>query len=670
MPRPVFAFSEFIFDSDTGTLTHKNRESRLPEQTARLLQVLLERSNSLVSRDEIEQVLWPDEQYVNHDQGINVAINRLRQILRDNSRNPQFLKTIPKRGYSFCGEVRVVPDEVRDEYPSQEPIYTLPVPVLPPSPALQVEREPSAWIIPLAELTPLPLEPSLPQPAILRPRRLAVVVGLTTALLLAAVAGIVLWRRSKPATHPLRVGIAPLRAGDDPEARETAEGFRLQLSDAVSRLPGIQVPATGAFISARAEDIPRIARELNLDELLIGSISRQRDGYDLKFELVRAADATHLDSFEFSGLKKDLPAICETLQQDIFHHMQHNSAPLQSSKGSTNDAEAYEYYLQGEYSMLERSPESLRKSLSEFDKAIGRDPNFALAYAGAATAYLKLSEYDSNPRNGLLSRAEEDAQKAIQLDAVLSQAHAVLGVTAYKQDRDFARGEAELREAIRIDPSQAGYRNWLAVLLVDEGRFEESMTELTQAENNAPFWPSVYAMEGLVGVYARQDAVAIKAARHYVDLLPNLPIAHNTMAWIFFETKHYEDAVREWRQMAMLQGDGARVDLENRGLETLRAKGVRAYAQLRLNAIQEKRAASQVNDFMPAEWYACAGKPEQALSELERLAADKDPFILHIGVDPLYDSLHQEPRFLAILNKSGLSIPPSLQRADSHLCEP
>src|ERR1700761_2332754 len=111
MPRAVFSFSEFTFDATTGLLTYRNRESRLPEQTATLLQLLLERPNALVTREDIEQALWPDETYVNHDQGINVAVNRLRQILRDNPKSPQFLRTIPKRDYSFFGEVKVLSDE-------------------------------------------------------------------------------------------------------------------------------------------------------------------------------------------------------------------------------------------------------------------------------------------------------------------------------------------------------------------------------------------------------------------------------------------------------------------------------------------------------------------------------------------------------------------------------
>jgi hypothetical protein len=158
------------------------------------------------------------------------------------------------------------------------------------------------------------------------------------------------------------------------------------------------------------------------------------------------------------------------------------------------------------------------------------------------------------------------------------------------------------------------------------------------------------------------------AARHYVELLPSLPIAHNTMAWVDFDTGHYEDAVREWRQMALLQGDGDRVRLEERRLEVLRTRGVRAYAELRLGAIGGP-AAHQVNDFNPAEWDACAGLREQALEELERMAAANDPFLLHVGVDPIFDSLHGDGRFVAILAREGVTVPPALKGVQSGVCQ-
>ncbi|MFT4113005.1 winged helix-turn-helix domain-containing protein [Silvibacterium sp.] len=715
MPKQVFAFSEYTYDCDTGTLTRRNRNTRLPEKTARLLELLLERANSLVSREELRQKLWPGEEFLDYDQGINVAVNRLRNVLRESSRNPQFLRTIPKRGYSFCGDVRLLPAEaalrsagiapagrasreaaeaLRDVHDAPETSSsgkTVPLPafarnsaIAPPPeilvpqpdaassssgtalPAIAQPSEPAPWAVATAVVP----SPQLPvDPPQTRHRRTGwLVAGLLLLLIVAGIAGVLLLRRHPDAAHILRLGIAPLRVEGGADAREAAEDFRLQLSDAVSRLPSVQVPAAGAFSTSNATDIPHISSELHLDDLLLGRLSQQGDQYDLKFELVRATDATHLASFEYSGPRKDLPAISDRLQQDIFHYLQSRAATVQTIKGSTNDPQAYELYLQGVYHMLERDPESLNRSIEEFRQATARDPSFAAAYAGTATAYLKLSAYDTSPRDGLLSKAESFAEKAVKLDPLSAQGHAVLGSTAYKQDRDFKRGEAELRKAIQLDPTQATYRDWLSVLFVEEGRFDEALEQLNQAQTNAPFWPSVYAMEGLVGVYARRDPIALRAARRYVDLLPDLPIAHNTMAWVYFETGHYKEAIDEWHQMALLQNNTERAELETRGMEVFRTGGIRAYAELRLDAIRNQRGVGQVNDFMPAEWYACADKREEALNELDHLAAANDAYMLHAGVDPLYDSFHQDPRFLAILSRAGVTIPPSLRNVNSHLC--
>jgi DNA-binding winged helix-turn-helix (wHTH) protein/tetratricopeptide (TPR) repeat protein len=654
MPQTVFRFSDFVFDSATGTLTRKNRDARLPEQTARLLQILLERSNALATREEIERALWPDEDYVNHDQGINVAVNRLRQFLRDDPKKPQFLHTIPKRGYSFCGVVEVVAEA------GPATVQELPVRALPEDVGgAAAEWQPAAQAAP--ELT-----------AGYRARSPAawwmLGVCIVAIMAMAGLAGKRWFWKPRPVDHTLRVGIAPLRSANDRQDIDAAESFRLELSDAMARVPGVQVPATAAFVSSDVADISRTAERLSLDDLLLGSLSKQGDQYDLKFELVRPTDATHLASFEYSGPRNEFPAICDRLQQDVFHYMRSHAASLQVSKGSTNDPQAYEAYLQGNYHMLERNPDSQRRSIADFTKATTLDPEFAAAYAGMAAAYLRLSEYDTDPRNGLLAKAEDLARQAVKLDPLLARAHAVLGSTEYKHDKNFSSGESELREAIRIDPNEAAYRNWLSVLLVEEGRFDEAIEQLEVAKDRAPFWPSVYAMEGLVGVYARREAFAIKAARHYVDLLPNLPIAHNTMAWVYFDTRHYEEAIGEWRQMALLQNDPTRVRLEERGLEALRSGGTHAYAELRLAAIGEK-GAGQVNDFNPAEWSACAGRRKQALDELERLATANDPFILHVGVDPLFDSFHHDPRFVSILARSGVTVPAALSSVQSGLCQ-
>ncbi len=663
--KRVFAFADFTFDPGTGTLTRKNRSSRLPEKSARLLQALLERPNALVSREELRHVLWPGEEFLDYDQGINVVVNRLRNTLRESSRQADFLKTIPKRGYSFCAEVHLVSAQAA-EPPRLKMVPT--VPALPLEPALlmapQVERLPPVEVLP----------PSLIAP-VHPPRRRRFAASLLLACL-ALLAAAWLWtaHRAHAAPSPVRLGVSPLRAEGSPPPTGAAESFRLELSDALSRLPGVQVPAASAFEGANA-DVSRIAKELRLNALLLGSLTREGGQYDLKFELVRASDAIHLASFEYSGTPAELPALSQRLQQDVFHYLRAGGAPasVQAMGGSTDDPQAYELYLRGNYHALERRPAALRQSVQEYEQALARDPNFAAAYAGMATAQLKLSSYPapSTTTGGEppLSLAVADARKAIALDPMLAQAHAVLGSAVYKQDRNFSLGESELRTAIQLDGQQAAYRNWIAVLLAEEGRFDEATQQLDAARERAPFWPSVYATESLVGVDARQNGYALAAAHKYADLLPNLPVAHDTLAWVSFETGHVEDAIAQWRQMAQLQGDAQRLALEQEGLQVFRKEGVRGYARLRLRAIAKGLGARQSNDFMPAEWYACAGENQKALDQLAQLAEAHDPYMVRVGVDPIYDPLHNDPRFRAILAKAGVSVPASLQGVNTHICQ-
>jgi DNA-binding winged helix-turn-helix (wHTH) protein/Tfp pilus assembly protein PilF/TolB-like protein len=695
MTKSKFAFGEFTFDPDTGTLTRRNRDQRLAEQTARLLAILLERANTLVTRDELRRVLWPKEEFLDYDQGINVAVNRLRISLRDDSRSPQFLKTIPKRGYSFSGKVTLIP---RDTALAEVPIHPDPINsslISSPKTISSVESQaPDEVKQPLSlssaaelrnetqSLTAAPeataAVPEIPEPS--RPlsrrgsrwRGLALSLAAVAIVLIAAILWIANRRAVLRAEQVVRLGIASFQVSGEPRAGGLGEGFRLSLSDAISRLPKVQVCAVDALKPAQRNtfDFPFLTQQLNLDDILLGSILKQGDEYDLKFELVRAADSVHLASFEYSGSKQDLPSIRDRLQHDIFYYLQSRAATVQAINGSTNDPEAYKYYLQGLQLMPPRSnPSSLNQAQSAFQQAIAHDPNFAGAYAGIATAYLRLSFYNTANGELPLHKAQDFARQAIRLDPVLAQAHAVLGFAEYAQDWNSADAESELRSAIQLDPSQADYHDWLGLLLTTEGRFDEGLQQVALAHANDPRWPSVYSMESILANFARRDQQAIAAGKTYLSLLPNLPLAHNTMAWTDFKAGRYQDAIAEWRQMAVLQNDTARVEFEDKAKETLKTKGIRAYAQLHLDAIQNKRGTGQWNDFIPAEWDACAGKREESIAQLEQLANAHSIYVLQIAVDPLYDSFHQDPRYLTLLNRLGLRVPPTLQGVNSHLCD-
>jgi len=669
MENHKFAFSDSIFDSRTGTLTRKNRDLHLPEQTARLLAVLLERANTLVTREELRTTLWPDEEFLDYDQGINTAINRLRNAIQDNSRSPQLIRTIPKRGYSFHGEVKRVSSGLAESssflpgplhaVASEAPSLLAMTDRASATPSSAIEREP-------------PNHSASSQ--ILRSRRIGWRwVAIAAALVFVVASGWLVWHtqasRSRP--HPLLLGIAPLLVHGDAQTTELSDNFRLDITDALSRLPGVEVHAASTFGDEKQPLLglgseSRIGR---IDQVLLGTIVQQGTNYDLKFELVRASDTIHLASFEYSGARQELPSIRDRLQQDLFYFLQSRTTTIQTTKGSTNDARAYDLYLQGSYRLFDRSPASLERALADFRQAIGSDPAFASAYAGMATAYLKLSAFDPSPETGNLRRAEDYARQALIIDPLLAQAHAVLGYSVFAHDWDFSQGERELRYAIRIDPTQADYRDWLSVLLVDQGRFDEGFQQLTVAQTDDPYWPSVYAMEGLMGVLARRSPEAIEAGKKYVALLPTLPIAHDTLAWVYFQSGRYQDAANEWKQMALLQNDPARVKLEEEGIRVLKTKGIRAYSLLRLEAIKRNRGTVQSNDFIPAEWYACAGKRDEAIAELSHMASTRNQYILGVAVNPLFDSIHSDPRFANLLKAVGLSLPDSVRNQNSRICE-
>lgn len=677
MEKCRYAFSEFTFDARTGTLSRKNRELHLPEQTARLLEILLEQANELVTRERLRDALWSGEEFLDYDQGINTAINRLRNALRDGSRSPQFIRTIPKRGYSFHGEVSLVLEHDRRTDASSTGFpasigaeLNSTAPPLPPSltqPSTDLAASGADVEAPEVDAA------SLTKNRRNRIARWALIGAPLMIAALVAVAWVVRLRSSRGASppHPLRLAVAPLQVRGDAQSIELGESFRLDITDAFSKLPGVQVRAASAieFTRKNALNIPSLSRELNLDELLLGSIVQQGAAYDLKFELVRAEDAIHLASFEYSGARQDLPSIRDRLQHDLFHYLQSRTTTVQTINGSTNDAQAYEFYLQGTYHSLDRSHDSLNQALVDFQQAVAHDPNFASAYLGLANTYLNLSAHEAGPDQTSMRKAQSYARQAISLDPLLARAHAVLGYSSYHKDWNFALGETELRTAIRLDPTQADYHNWLALLLTYEGRFEEGLQQVELARADDPRYPPVYGMEGQLATSARDNARAIAASKTYVSMLPYLPNPHDAMAWVYFDAGQYKEAIAEWRRMAVLENDQDRVALEDEGLRLLTTRGIRAYARLRLDAIKNKRGTAQSNDFVPAEWYACSGQPELAINELTRMVSAHDPAMVQLAVNPILDSLHGDPQFLALVAKVGLTLPQSLRDSKSHLCE-
>jgi DNA-binding winged helix-turn-helix (wHTH) protein/Tfp pilus assembly protein PilF/TolB-like protein len=615
-----FVFSALVFDAESGELTRNGSRLRVPDQAARVLTILLERSGQLVTRE-----------FLDYDHSINNSVSQLRDVLRDDSRTPRFIETIPKRGYRFLADVKIAPDFANDSNPALRRNKES----KPDRPVETPDRH-SSW-----------RWQSLP----------------TVAAAVVVVLGVVAFVISHKAPFTQRadtyIGIAPFEVSGE-DAGQLAESFRLDLTDSVSQLPAVQVRAAHSFPKGQRDDagIPALARHLQIDTLLFGKFTVQGNDCLLQFELVRGRDAIHLASFQYRGTKSELAAIRDKVQRDIFTRLTVAPKGERPVRGNTENPRAYEAYLRARYHLSQWTDDSVTKSSSEFGSAIAEDPAFAKAYSGMASARFVLAQHEAAPKQESYRQAKELAAKAIALDPSVAEAHAMLGQIALNQDWNFSLAEKELRQAVELEPNQAIYHLWFSVLLCVQNRFEESLQQIDLAHSADSFWPPVYMTEIFLAGAARQYERSIDSGKKLIALMPDWSLAYDQLGLTLWYAGRQEEAIDSWRKMAMLEKDTARMKLEDRGLEAFRRGGVPAYAQVRIEAAKSgTHWAHAENDFDLAEWYFYAGSREQALQALAAKVARHDPSALQIAINPSYEDLHQDPRFLALLTRIGIALP-------------
>jgi DNA-binding winged helix-turn-helix (wHTH) protein/Tfp pilus assembly protein PilF/TolB-like protein len=639
----VVTFHPFSFDMELGRLATRGHPVHIPEQNVRLLVFLIQKSGTIATREELREVLWPEGAPFDEQQAINKAVSQLRTALRDDPTSPRYIETIPRRGYRFCAEIKRADPENPAEATFSVRSYDTAVPLAAAgplgAPTAESRAASRAWL--------------------LSSRTIALLSG--ALLLVLASAGFWRWERTRP--HPASaaptvptLAVPPLEP-EGKDATRLAESFRLDLVDSLAQLPGLKVLSAHAFTSAPRDpkDVAQMARTQTADLLLLGKFE-VKDGLCLiDLELVRSADFGHLATFHYSGSPAEFRHILASAQQDIFMRL-HLRATLSATTESTANPVAYEAYLEGRRSLIERTDESLNKAVASFKRAVEIDPKFARAYSGMASAYMILAAHDTFPDGYQMARGL--ALHALELDPSLAEPHAILGCIAMSKDWDAAKAERELRRAVELDPDEASYHLWAATLYNFEGRFDDSLKQVDLARQEDPYWPPVYETEVGIAANAGQEKRVITAAQLLLRLTPAWPLAHRQIAAAYWVAGLHEDAIVEWRTLSQMESDPDGVHQENVGLEALRIQGPVAYAKLRLRAMD--RSPSQNDPYELAEWCSYAGDNERALGLLQSLISHHDPQAVAISIDPAFESLHTDPRLRAMLSAAGLNFKQTL----------
>ncbi len=639
-------FGVFSFDLASGALRRNGYLLHLTDQHTRLLSLLIENAGELVDRDVLRERLWPEGEHVDFDHAISNAVRHLRLALRDNPRTPKFIATIPKRGYRFIAPITVVDPVTEEQQTPSEVEIPSPAPDLVSALAVPLEVDPAP---------PLPIQvgPIKAPPLKARPNGLAQRSLFWAAALLLPIlsfGGFLLWRHSHPATPQQDVYMVIAPFATTGPGGQLGESFRMELANAISILPGVQVIAAHSMPNSSPSDaeLKRLGSQLHVDVYVLGSLQEQNRDCVLELELVRARDAVHLASFRYSASVDDLETLRDRVQGDIAQRLDLVRYATRPAPTVAANPKAYESYLRGRYHLLQLTDSSLQLAVEEFNTAILLDPHSAKAYAGKADAYIAMADHDVLPTSKGYAMARDLALNVVQMDPNSAEGHALLGFVYLTLDWRLADAEVELRKAVELDPRSARYHDWLAIVYCVQNRVEESYKEIDLAHAADPFWPPVYLTEAYVASAAHDRRRMYESCQKLLRLRPDWTFAHNQYAWIAWYSGDYELAVNEWIRTAELNHDKKRVAFERAGLNALHTGGSAAYARLRLQAARNNPEwMRDEHEFAPAEWNVYANNNEAALREIAAMIDRRDVASIEVGINPVYDSLRSDARFRA-----------------------
>jgi TolB-like protein/Tfp pilus assembly protein PilF len=444
----------------------------------------------------------------------------------------------------------------------------------------------------------------------------------------------------------------------DPDNAYFTEGIQDEILARLAKIADLKVisrTSTQRYKSS-PDDLPQIAKRLGVSNVLEGSVQKTADRVRVTVQLLNAATDSHLwgETYDrnlndvFAAESDIAKAIADTLQAKLT-----GSEQQALTARPTENTEAHQLYLRGRYFWNKRTGADLKKSIDYFNQAIGKDPNYALAYAGLADAYVLLSAYaEASPKDSL-PQAKAAAARALELDSTLGEAHATLGNTLVAYDLNFAEANREFRRAIELNPNYATAHQWYGETgLVPLGQFEEAIAEAKRALELDPLSVIINADVGTILTNARRYDQAIEQLRKTVEMDPGFYYAHWTLGDALELKGHNEEAMAEYKKAIALDDD----PLPRALLGHLYAKiGRKDEALAILKQLRELRESSKqryVSPFNLALIHIGLGQKNEAIQLLEETYEERDGYnIAFIKVEPMLDPLRGDPRFEALVQK-------------------
>jgi TolB-like protein/DNA-binding winged helix-turn-helix (wHTH) protein/Flp pilus assembly protein TadD len=624
---------------------------KITPRAFQVLVYLLEHHGRIVGKQELFDEVWK-ERFVT-DNALSRIIKEIRQVIGDDADEPRYIETIPKRGYRFIAEVTDVEAETLTNGISRTRL-TVEVAGSEVAPmasdhAEEIDREAPALVTDRSR-----------ERGRLTQRWQLTAISLV-ALTLAAIIYVKFFRGSSSlsAGDIKSLAVLPLEnLSGDPSQEYFADGMTDALIGDLAKIRGLQVISRTSSMRYKGANKPlrEIASELKVDAVIEGTVLRSGNRVQVRAQLIRAATDRHLWSETYERDLRDVLALQSEIAHAVAREIQIKLMPAERARLTNNrpiNRKAFDDYLQGRFLYWNRrTDENLQKAIGFFQSAVKEDPTHAPAYVGLADCYNALGTEMMSAMTPMDARrlAEEAANKALEIDNEIAEAHATLGFVKHG-NWDWASADQEYKRAIDLNPNYAQAHTGYGLFLVSKGRFEEAIAEANRAQELDPFSLAISSQRGFILENARRYDEAIEQLRRVIAMDQNNYQAHWFLGHTYAASGRIDEAIAASEKAAALSRTPGALGFLGMcyGLA-----GRKAEASKVLNELLELKRRRYVTPPSLANVYIGLGDKDQAFFWLEKAYQERSYYLAYLKVFPADDPLRSDPRIDDLLRRMGL----------------
>ena len=632
----VVRFGVFEVDLRLGELRRNGLRVKLQCQPFEILVTLLQRPGELVTREELRRQLWPEDTFVDYEQGLNIAIKKLRDALGDSPHKPRFVETLARRGYRFIAQVNDQAEEPTDGR----------------SPEEGVSRQTIDSARPNGDIEGTAADNRRQKPRL--QRRVLWVSAIAT---LVAIIGFNSRRDTTGDSAIESLAILPF-ANDsgDPATEYLSDGIAESLINRFSRLPHLRIIARSSAFRYRGPNVDpkRVGRELDVRAVVMGRVLQRGDSLNIQVDLVDAADGRQLWGEQYRRKLTDVLAVQEEIATEISTNLRlrlTQEEQIRLRHGYTEDSNAYQAYLRGRYFWNKRTQAGMTKGIEYFQQAVEIDPGYALAYVGLADCYSMLGSYNYLSPDQTFPKATAYLAQAIRLDESLAEAHASQGYIMFGYTWDLMGAERELRRALELNSNYANAHRWYSHVLATRGRMSEATTEMRRAVDLDPLSLVAITSLGYHFFFAREYDQVIEQCRKALEMDPDFAWAHLRLGLAYEQKGMYDEAIAEFRKASSEDSSEIMAALGH----VLGICGKKGEAEKVINHLKKLSREKYVSPYDVAMVYAGLGSHNDVFTWLEKAYEKRSWAISRLNGDPRFDEFRLDPRFQDLVHRiSGL----------------